>query len=346
MRIGLIGQAQEPHCLSVQEALASMGVEGFLIDASTFDETRRFGFREATVTYQGDPLDDVGAFFLRSILSPVPEVYVEGGAYHLYEDWHQSYMLSREKHGFLLAWMLALLDQGKPIINPPHLGTVSLLKPFQMFRLKHQGFPTPRTLVTNDPAEARSFVEQVGKAVCKPVLGGAFCERVTEEVLHRLPLIAGSPVIFQEEVEGPDIRVTAVPGRVLSAVSIESDQVDFRATDAYEVGAEVYTPVTLSREVSELCFRAMEATGLGFSGIDLKRTASGGYVILELNFSPAFLAIERKTGHAISEGLAEYLCHCARPSERQARVEPAPAARREAFFHYGVPVPSPRPGQP
>lgn len=342
-RIGLIGHAHEPHCLRVKAALESMGAEGLLIDASTFDAERRFGFRETSVLYNGEALDDINAFYLRSILSPVPNVYVEGDEYRLYEDWHQTYMLAREKHGFLLSWLLALLEQGKTVVNPPHLGTVSLLKPFQMFRLKQLGFPTPRTLVTNDPDEARAFLATVGRVVCKPVIGGAFCERVTAETLARLELIRQSPVIFQEEVAGPDIRVTAVPGRVLSAVEIESDAVDFRATEAYGRGQEQYVAVTLPPEVEELCFQAMEATGLAFSGIDLKRTGPDSYVILELNFSPAFLAIEARTGHPISEGLARYLLHCAEPSEASVTVpvtRPEQRPRRETFFHYGLPKPS------
>ncbi len=75
---------------------------------------------------------------------------------------------------FLLAWLLGLVALGKPVVNPPHLATISLLKPYQLLRLKQLGFPTPRTLVTNDPAEAEAFVAAVGRAVAKPVLGGAF----------------------------------------------------------------------------------------------------------------------------------------------------------------------------
>lgn len=353
VRIGLIGQPGEPHCLAVAAALAALGHEGVLIDASTFDADRRFEFDGTRILYNGEDMASFGAFYLRSILSPVPNVYVEDDRFKLYDDWHQSYMLAREKHGFLLSWLAGLVESGKPVINPPQLGTVSLLKPYQLLRLERLGFPVPRTLVTNDPGRAREFVTSVGRAIAKPVLGGAFAEEMAPEALARLELIRQSPVMFQQLVEGPDIRVTAAGGHVLSAVEVESDKLDFRATDAYERGEERLTPVELPPWVHEMCKQAMEASGLGFTAIDLKRRSPDEYVILELNFSPAFLWVERKTGHPISEGLARYLVYCgdqaagvgeSPPPEEAAeqlaeRVVPR-SQGLQTFFDYGVPRPS------
>ncbi len=360
MRIGLIGQAGEPHCASVAAALAAIGAEGMLIDASTFDAQRRFEFDGTRVLYNGEDMAEFGAFYLRSVLSPVPNVFVEDDRFKLYDDWHQSYMLAREKHGFLLSWLLGLMEMGKPVVNPPHMGTVSLLKPFQLQRLARWGFPVPRTLVTNDPAKAADFVATVGRAIAKPVLGGAFAQEVTAEVLARLDLIRQSPVIFQELVAGPDIRITAVGGQILSAVEVESDKLDFRETDAYEKGEVGLTPVELPGRVQEMCLRAMDASGLAFTALDLKRRGPDDYVILELNFSPAFLWVERKTGQPISEGLARYLVFCAEHAARTGRpvpgAEAAPAPipgpglaasectpKRQGlqtFFDYGLPKPS------
>jgi hypothetical protein len=360
LRIGIVGQAGEPHCLAVAAALEAMGAPSLLIDASTFDADRRFGIEETTLTYNGEALDDIGAVYLRSILSPVPEVHVENDRYKFYDDWHQSYMQNREKHGFLLAWLLGLMAAGKPVVNPPHLGTVSLLKPYQMLKLKQLGFPTPRTVVTNDPDVARAFVASVAGAIAKPTLGGAFCERVTDATLARLDLIRQSPVIFQEEVPGPDIRVTAVAGQILSAVEVESDQVDFRATDAYARNEQRLTSVTLSAAASEMCLAAIDACDLGFTAIDLKRTGPDQYVILELNFSPAFLWIESRVGHPITAGLAQFLVACAAGDQEppagsvaadlvtteDAEAGEGGSPRPEMFFDYGVPRPSEFSGQP
>lgn len=340
MRIGLLGSPQDPHLQSVGAALARLGAEPLMLDTTAFDTARRYAFAETTLSYQGETLDDVNAFWLRNVLSPVPYVYEDDGRYRLYDDWHQDYMENREKHAFWLGFLLALQAQGKVLVNPAELG-VDTVKPYQLFRLKQAGLPTPRTLITNDADAVREFMAIVGPVVCKPVYGGAHCERVAGEVLERLPLIASAPAIFQEEIKGADLRVTAVPGQILSAVEIANDGVDYRAGARYGQ-AGTYAPVELPPQVAAMCFRAMEVSGLGFSGIDLKRTAEGEYVFIELNYSPVFSGIEQITGHPISEGLARYLIACAagvggdRPVS--ASVRPVAAARR-GFFQFEGPRP-------
>lgn len=337
MRIGLLGPAGEPHCRLVGTALERLGAEPLYIDTSTFDAQHRFSLRRTSATANGEALDDVNAFYLRNVLSPVPYVKEVDDTYHLYADWHQDYMINVEKHGFLLSWMLALLAQGKFIVNPPHLGSVNSLKGFQLFRLRQLGLPTPRTLITNDPEEARAFVITVDRAIVKPSMGGALTERVTTETLERLPLIAHSPVIFQEEVAGPDIRVTAVGNRILSVVEIESDALDFRDDTRYKAGRPRYKATTLPEAVERQCLEAMEASGLLFSGIDLKRVGPDQYVFLELNFSPVWEGIQLATGHGIAEGLAAYLVELA-GSAPVAPVSLKP--RQKNFFYYAVPKPS------
>lgn len=336
MRIGLLGSPSDPHILSIGRAIAELGAEPVVIDTTTFDEARSYAIAETTLSYQGDTLEDVEVFFLRNILAPVPYVYAEDGHYRLYEDWYQGYMENREKHAFLLGWLMGLVAQGKRVINPPHLG-VDTVKPYQLLRLKQAGLPTPRTLVTNDADAVREFMGLVGPIVTKPVYGGAYCERVDEAVLARLPLLASAPAIFQEEIRGADLRVTAVPGEILSAVEIANEGVDYRAGDAYG-RRESYTPVQLPPRVAELCFKAMDVSDLGFTGIDLKRVSADEYVIIELNYSPVFEGIERITGHPISRGLARYLIQCAGGAAPETAEKRLPRAQR-SFFRFEAPRP-------
>lgn len=341
MRIGLLGSPQDPHLQSVGSALERLGAEPLLIDTTTFDTARAYAFAETTLSYAGETLDDVNAFWLRNVLSPVPYVYAEDGRYRLYDDWHQDYMENREKHAFLLGFLLALQAQGKVLVNPADQG-VDTVKPYQLFRLKQAGLPTPRTLVTNDVDAVREFMAIVGPVVCKPVYGGAHCERVEGPVLDRLPLIARSPAIFQEEIKGVDVRVTAVADQILSVVEIASEGVDYRAGVAYGQ-AGTYTPVELPAHVRAMCFKAMEVSGLGFSGIDLKRTARGEYVIIELNYSPVFYGIEQVTGHPISEGLARYLIACAAGvggDRSPLSTAPALPVAPRGFFQFEGPQPN------
>jgi len=47
--------------------------------------------------------------------------------------------------------------------------------------------------------------------------------------------------------------------------------------------------------------------GLGFAGIDLRRTPDGELICFEVNPSPAFSYYEAQTGQPIAEALAAYL---------------------------------------
>jgi glutathione synthase/RimK-type ligase-like ATP-grasp enzyme len=48
-------------------------------------------------------------------------------------------------------------------------------KPAADLRLRAAGITTPRSLVTDDPASVRAFVETVDEAIRKPVAGGGAC---------------------------------------------------------------------------------------------------------------------------------------------------------------------------
>lgn len=306
-RIGIITAEADENVLALASTLELRGHEALWIDTSHFSPENRFAFRGDRVSYRGEDLEDVRAFFLRSVMSPIPPASVEDGELVLYDDWYQDYMVARERHGFWLSWMIALMRHGKPFVNPPALANLDPLKPLQLVDLKRRGIPTPRTLITNSPEEVRSFLAEVGEVVYKPVLGGAYCRRLDAEALERLEAIASSPVIFQEYVPGDNVRVTALPDRILSACVVAGDEVDFRAGEAFLMGGEPMTEVELPPAVRALCWAAMQACGQLFSGIDLKRTPSGEYVLLECNFRPAWRHVERGTGAPITEGLVDFL---------------------------------------
>ncbi|MNG02542.1 hypothetical protein D3C84_855740 [compost metagenome] len=56
-----------------------------------------------------------------------------------------------------------------------------------------------------------------------------------------------------------------------------------------------------------MCDHAMKALGLRFSGIDLRLTPEGQFVLIECNSMPAYLDIERKAVAPITDGLIQAL---------------------------------------
>ena len=80
----------------------------------------------------------------------------------------------------------------------------------QLSRARDAGLPTPATLITNDPAEARGFVEALpGRAVLKRNSAGANPSTgaatktifITPDILRRLDTIVDCPTMFQAYVE-------------------------------------------------------------------------------------------------------------------------------------------------
>ena len=194
---------------------------------------------------------------------------------------------------------------GALLVNPPQAMAQHFRKLEQLDALRSAGVPVPATLATNDPEAVREFVADVGSVVYKPLAGGALCRRITHEDLHddRLARLSKSPVLFQEEIPGRNIRVYAVGGRVVAAYEIVSDELDYRGSET-----AVHT-TELGPGEADACLRAAKACEMTFTGTDLRRRPDGSFAVLECNPSPMFANIQRHTGgRPVSQALAAALC--------------------------------------
>ena len=116
-----------------------------------------------------------------------------------------------------------------------------------------------------------------------------------------------SPVMLQEEIEGPhDLRVTIVGGEALAArVSPRAG-----ATGAVDSRLDLsahYEPCELPADTRGALFSLMERLGLVYGAIDLKVTAEGEHVFLEVNPQGQYLYLEILTGLPITAAVAGYL---------------------------------------
>jgi glutathione synthase/RimK-type ligase-like ATP-grasp enzyme len=307
MRLGVIGHPEDPHCTRMVEEICRRGHDAILIDTGSGLASHRFSLDADGCRYDGDSLRDVRVFFLRNVVAPIPSVYVQDQRMRLYDDWNIQYMRAKEKHGFILSWLLELVRQGSHLLNAPQWGMVGQLKPFHTASLLQADLPMPATLMTNDPAEARAFLERHPQAIYKPVMGGDYARRVDDAVRQRLDVIEHSPVILQACIDGTSVRVTMAADRILSVCQIPSDAIDFRGGSAYGGGRTRYEPHDLPAEIQDLCFRAIRAAGYGYTAIDLMFAFPHEYYFLEANYAPAFAALETATGHAITPGLVDYM---------------------------------------
>ena len=206
------------------------------------------------------------------------------------------------------AAFVALLDCLRcPVVNRPRSTLATRSKPFQTLHIRRCGLPTPRTLITTDPDEARRFYEECGRQVIFKSISRApsIVTMMDDEDLDRLALLRYGPTQFQEFVPGTNIRVHTV-GDKWVATKIDSQAIDYRypGADHHFVQME---PATLPSDVAAGCLGVARRLQLLFAGIDLKETPKGDYYCFEVNSSPVFDYYELKSGQSIGALLAEFL---------------------------------------
>ena len=310
MRVGIFGSDADPQCHAVARALKAQGADNLLIRSDALDQGMPLSIVDGRYVYRGVDLEDIRAFYLRSVPAPYAPAMEKDGSLVLYDDWFERYMHQRERASFYVSWLLALHDRGCKLVNPPHAASVLQYKPFQLHALRSLGAQVPRTLISNDPKAVRVFLAEVKDVIFKPLMGGAITRPLNKETLAELPNVVASPVIFQQRIEGDDLRVMLVGNEIVSCVAIQTPQqhLDFRDDPAYSGGAATYRELQLPAKVKTFCRKAARACGLHFAGIDIKhKPGSDDWVFLELNSSPIYLDVERKLGHPISAAIAKLL---------------------------------------
>jgi glutathione synthase/RimK-type ligase-like ATP-grasp enzyme len=308
--IAIVGSETEVHSLRLKELLEARGAEVLLIDTVKYPAEVSLSLLDDEVLYNRRSLDLVQVYFVKALFYSLPPYDLEKRRREIEVDldnWYVEYIAERERQSHLSSFLWMEAGKGKHVVNPVDSFDVHYLKPYQVQLLKRNGIPVPRTLVTNDAEELMRFAAAVKDVVYKPVAGGAACERLNPRDLtkERLELLKTSPVLFQELIEGENIRVYAIEDEIVSSNIIQSDSLDYR-------GAEKgFVHLDLSEDIRALCVKAMKVCHMKYSGIDLIRRPNGEFVFLECNPSPMFLSIVRQAGDPVDEKLADYLMRLA-----------------------------------
>ncbi len=190
-------------------------------------------------------------------------------------------------------------------VNPPQAVMLHRYKFHQLKILKAAGVRVPDSLMTNDPESLLAFYQKhQGRIICKPLYQGLLLHPITEADLspERLERLRESPLLFQEYIEGTDIRVHVV-GEKTFASEVVSALFNYK-TDFFT------RPLEIPDEIQALSVRAARTLGLVLAGIDFRRTEDGEYVLLEANPSPQYLIFEDQCGYPITHTLASCLSQC------------------------------------
>lgn len=209
---------------------------------------------------------------------------------------------AREEWRALIEATYALTKKSLWVSHPDRLREAAR-KPVQMLFARQIGFKTPRTLITNDPGEAKTFYEECeGRVICKPIGSGwvysqdakniryILTNRVKEEDFNSEDDIRLAPVLFQEEIRKCyEIRVNIVGQEVL-AIKIDSQKSKVSELDwrRYDINNTPYSEYHLPKEMERKCLRLTQMLGLEFGAIDLIRNQNGAYIFLEINGNGQF----------------------------------------------------------
>ncbi len=306
--IVLVGSLDDPHVHAVHEELRARGRDPLIFDALRFPEYLRVSLEQgqAQIELDGRQVGRPSAVYVRSLYQS-PAGFGVDAEEAMREDWRKTMMVFRERTTLLTSILLRWEALGVPLYNPPSVGA-RITKPHQIALLEAAGLPVPATLWTNDPEAVRRFCGE-REAIYKPISGGAETRRVEARDLvdERLDKLRAAPVCFQELLPGRDVRVYVIDGRVVCALRIDTDEIDFRQHE------NAIESVELEPEIEAACVRAAEVIGLRYTGMDIKGDAHGRYKILELNPSAMFVGFQARTGVDICGALcAALMAHTAR----------------------------------
>jgi glutathione synthase/RimK-type ligase-like ATP-grasp enzyme len=198
-------------------------------------------------------------------------------------------------------------------VNDPARDHVAHRKILQLRQAQDCGFTLPDTMITNDPADARVFIDRHGyRSVAYKAFSALEQEwRETRllrpEELDLLDHVRYTPVIFQEYVEAVyDLRITVV-GDAIFAAAIHSQETSYSVDFRMDMANAAITPVDLPEQVEAQIRALMRALGVHFGAIDMRLRPDGEYVFLEINPAGQWLFVEEATGQPIAATLARLL---------------------------------------
>lgn len=334
MKLGIFGSERDTQCQAVARAMRVRGAAVTFVDGASLHAGVSVSFDGKSFCYRGEPLDEVRGWYVRRLLSPLPPSFTLADRHYLWADWFSDYMQRRERYGYLLSWMLALVSREVPLVNGPEQGVGVQMKLLQLELARQVGLEIPATLITNDRDQVLAFASG-REVVYKPSQGGGLCRPFDARARGRLAQLSGHPVCFQERIQGDCLRATFVASELVACVRIPTASLDYRDDRSYVVGQTVYEHAPLDDSLAARLALLLTRLGLRFAGIDLIRAADGRMVFLEANSSPNYLDIERKTGAPISDRIAELILRLANEPgwhrEGPARASPP------SFVEYALP---------
>ena len=314
----VVTQKFDPHVDRVLPILKHRGVPFFRLNTddfhadyavSTTPEMGGVHIRDAWGRSVAFP-DDVAALWYRKPVPPAPPKPVT--------DEEAARVVAAETAEFLASlWSLPVPRR----INDPAANERAARKLPQLALAARLGLRIPRSIVTNDPAEARAFVAGLpAAAACKSLKAYGYRDEAGErfifarrvepaEFAAAAETVALCPTLLQEYVEKDhELRVTIIGARTfccrIDSQSAAEATTDWRRADPFALPHRI---VPLDPTVERALRAMMEVHGLLYGSFDLIVTPAGEIVFLELNPNGQWLWVEMMTEAPMAEAMADLL---------------------------------------
>lgn len=309
-KLGLFADRGSRQLAVLADVVRQEGGDPFVFDIQLGGLSgSRVLLREREAFWDGVDFRDIHAVHIRcAALNTPPTVpaLLHGTAY---AEFRSQYLREQEYQATAHSFFHRLAALGKLVVNPLGGAYIDHDTKAQLYmKLGAQGFPVPRTLMTNDPQKASMFVRDIGEVVAKPAVGIGATRKLNEWDLRRLDELHAAPVLLQEYVAGPTVRVHIVADQVVLALRVISEEgyVDSRSAP------KRFEWMQLPEPEAQRIVRANRALGLHFSAWDVLEGNDGRYVYLDCNPGPFILWIGPEHTRAVLTALARYMLTFAR----------------------------------
>lgn len=201
-------------------------------------------------------------------------------------------------------------------LNHPHRIASAEYKPVQLQQAQRCGLAVPRSMITNDPAAARAFCDQIGDVIYKPLSAAEapagrgpqtiYASRVPEAD-YGAPSIGFTAHLFQERIAHRHAVRAVVVDHHIVATAIHARSAAARMDWRSDYDALSYEPAELPGHVTAAVRALMARLGLRFGVLDFLVRPGGEHVFLEINPNGQWAWIDHAAGPvaaAIADALA------------------------------------------
>ncbi len=192
-------------------------------------------------------------------------------------------------------------------------------KIFQLNQARETGFKIPKTLVSSNPKEIRSFYKNNERTIIKSLSPTIIIDyvilttEITIENANNLFQAKYAPSIYQELVKKKyELRITVVDGEIFAAKIYSQEDVatsiDWRNQPKFNDYSVKMEPTVLPKQLERMILNYMAKMNLRFGCIDMIVTPNDEYIFLEINPNGQWYFVQLNTGLEIAKSIARVLC--------------------------------------